>query len=518
MSLYYARREGKRGRGPTAEPPRRQRVTTAAAVEQLVDELASLLPPATTRLVLAPTGREAVADAFVVRGFAATAVSAGGIGAAASSVLPNAPTGDGWEMVLLLAEGCDAAAWLLPLLEPLRAAMAERGQLCIAARFAMPPAAGCTDPRALTIVLSEHGFVVQRQRRLDGSGAAAGLELWTSRSESYRVREYRPGDESQILPIFEGSFFVPRSRERWSWEYTENPYGNLNISEAFAADGQLVAHYAGFPVRFRLPGGAEPVVALHIGDTMTLPGVRHVGRGPTSLLGRTVRHFYARFCQGRVAFNYGFNTGNIQRFSMAFVGAQRLEDLPFHVLPLPAPALTTQPVGLRRLLPESGGWQCQRMDDFDPRFDELFARVAAGYGMLVERDARYLSWRYHRQPGNDYRVYACLHRGRLVGWGVFRRLGNALVWGDALFDPSDHRGMRQLLAHVLAQPEHAGVTQVETWATSRPGWWRPLLQSIGFEERPEPQGLGLVYVPFEIDPGEGMREHLYYTMGDSDLF
>lgn len=41
---------------------------------------------------------------------------------------------------------------------------------------------------------------------------------------------------------------------------------------------------------------------------------------------------------------------------------------------------------------------------------------------------------------------------------------------------------------------------------------------LGFESRPEPQGLGFVFVPFGVDPEEDFRAHLYYTMGDSDLF
>lgn len=493
-------------------------MTTAAAAERLVDRLASLLPTAGARLVLAPAGAGTVADGLAARGFAKAAIAASE--PAAAPALPAAIAEHRWETVLILAGGHDAAALLAPLLESLRAAMAERGQLWIAATLGRTAAEGVTDPRALTIALSEHGFVVQREQPLAGEGGAPAGELWTARRESYCVREYRPGDESQILPIFEGSFFVPRRVERWSWEYRENPYGNLFISEAFADDGQLVAHYAGYPVCFRLPGHperAEPVTALHIGDTMTLPGVRHVGRGPTSMLGRTVRHFYARFCEGRVAFNFGFNTGNIQRFSMAFVGARRLEDLPYHVLPLPAngllgPAHSWE--SLMRLPP----WQCQHVDDFDQRFDDFYARVAGDYGMLVERDARYLSWRYARQPGGQYEIYVVLRRDRIVGWSVFRRRGDTLVWGDALFDPKRPRAVRQILAFALAQPEHEGVTHVETWATARPTWWRALLEAIGFEERPEPQGLGLVFVPFEIDPGESMRTHLYYTMGDSDLF
>ena len=92
------------------------------------------------------------------------------------------------------------------------------------------------------------------------------------------------------------------------------------------------------------------------------------------------------------------------------------------------------------------------------------------------------------------------------------------MWGDALFDRRFPGGVSRLLSHALAQPEHAGITAVETWASARPAWWRPLLRSIGFAERAHPDGLGLVFVPFTMDPAEDMQARLYYTMGDSDLF
>ncbi len=489
----------------------------APPAEPLPHGLAALLPAAGARLALVPPGAEATAELLAARGFATAPIAA----QPAATVVPAAPEAGGWDAVVVLAGPVGAPLDFPPLLESLRAVLAERGQLLVAGTFGAGDAQGDVDSRALVVALSEAGFVVLRQQRLEAASGLPWREVLAARRDVYRVREYRPGDEVQILPIFEGSFFVARSLQRWAWEYRENPYGNLNVSEAFAEDGQLVAHYAGFPVRFRLAGRAEPVTALHIGDTMTLPGVRHVGRGATSLLGRTVRHFYARFCEGRVAFNYGFNTGNIQRFSMAFVGARRLEDVPFHVLPVPA-ARWPQAAGVtgwrRRIADRLGGWRCARSERFDAAFDDLLGRVHADYGMLVERDASYLEWRYHRQPGNAYRVYACHRQGRLVGWGVFRRRDDTLVWGDALFDPRWPSAVTRVLAFALEQPEHAGVTAVETWASSRPAWWQPLLRSLGFLDRADPQGLGLVFVPFTIDPAEDMQARLYYTMGDGDLF
>lgn len=517
MSLYYARREGKGSREAAVSVGKLgRRVDLGAPGEPLPHELVSLLPAGGARLALVPPGADAAAELLVARGFTTAPLAA----QPAMTGAPAAPTEAGWDAVVVLAGPAGAPPDFPPLLASLRAVLAERGQLLIVGTFAATVADGVIDSRALVVALSEAGFVVLRQQPLGTESGRPWRELLTARRDAFRVREYRPGDEVQILPIFQGSFFVERSVERWSWEYRENPYDNLKVSEAFADDGQLVAHYAGFPVRFRLAGRDEPVTALHIGDTMTLPGVRHVGRGATSLLGRTVRHFYARFCEGRVAFNYGFNTGNIQRFSLAFVGARRLEDVPFHLLPLPASRPLAGAAGSwrRRIVDRLAGWHCATIDRFDASFDELLARTGPDYEMLVERDARYLDWRYRRQPGNAYRVYACHCRRRLVGWGVFRRRQDALVWGDALFDRRFPGAVSRVLSYALDQPEHAGITAVETWASARPAWWRPLLRSIGFADRADPDGLGLVFVPFTMDPAEDMQAGLYYTMGDSDLF
>jgi SAM-dependent methyltransferase len=388
------------------------------------------------------------------------------------------------------------------LLQAARRLLREKGRLLIAG-----PAPGRTEQETV-IALSEAGFVVLK--------ADLPAAVYLARKESFFVREYREGDEKQILPMFRRSFHVDRSLARWAWEYRENPYGALRISEAFTEEGLLAAHYAGYPVRFHDETGneARTLPALQVGDTMTEPAFRHVGRGPTSLLGRTVRHYYARFCGPQVAFNYGFNTGNIQRFSMSFVGARRLEDLPFHVLDLER----RRPAPPRPLLSRLAGWRIERITHFDARFDELFRRVSPAYRLLVERDARYLEWRYARCPDAGYFLYAVFRRGRLAGWSVFRAKGERLIWGDALFDPRHPAAVRRLLAGVLAAPEHAQAKRVEAWITSRPGWWRQRVVELGFESRPEPDGLGFVFVPFGHDPEEDFRAHLYYTMGDSDLF
>jgi hypothetical protein len=454
----------------------------------------SLLPPSVTRVLWAGPDPDGLASGLAEEGLQVTV-----------GEIPSGPSLATFPYdALILPRNPES-----PTLAAARAALAEDGRLLV-----LVPAAAAGE---IGVALAEAGFVVLREESAREENAGDGRTILAARKDPFVVRAYREGDEEGILQLFQASFHVERSRERWRWEYRENPYGDLRITEAFAPDGELVAHYAGYPVFFVDATVAAPrrYAALQIGDTMTAAAFRHVGRGPTSLLGRSVRHFYARYCAGRVAFNYGFNTGNIQRFSMRFVRAERLEDCPYRVLDKGA-LRGEEPrgfSGLRQL-----GWRIERVRHFDARFDDLFARVRGAYGLLVERSARYLEWRYATCPGTEYFTYALSRFGRLAGWCVLRQKGDRLVWGDALLDPRHRRGLRHLFAHVLTLPEHRETRLIEGWLTARPAWWDETVTALGFERRPEPQELGLIYVPFEHDPGEDFKRRLYYTWGDSDLF
>jgi hypothetical protein len=320
------------------------------------------------------------------------------------------------------------------------------------------------------------------------------------------IRAYRPGDETAILDLFARSFHVPRTLAHWEWKYRFDPYGREHISLAFDSE-RLVGHYAGYCVPFRVFG--RDVVAHQIGDTMTDPSVRHVGRGPTGILGRTALHFYETFCEGRVAFNYGFNVANIQKFSMRFLRSDRVLPIVYRVRSAPLPRIAPASRWIR-------GYQMELVRATTAEYDELFERVAGDYRFLIRRDAAYLRWRYLQCPDIPYLVVAIRKWRRLVGWIAYRIRENRFSWGDALFDPRHPDAVGVALRHVVAGHP---VDLVEGWFPARPAWFHGALLDLGFEERPEPQGLSLMCVPFLMpDATDRMRESLYYTMGDGDLF
>ena len=336
-------------------------------------------------------------------------------------------------------------------------------------------------------------------------------------AEKYVVRSFQSGDENQILKLFETCFGFPRGRAHWEWKYLNNPWGARKISVAFASNGDLAAHYSGYPAVFYDTSSGEPeeLFGLQIGDTMSAPETRQVGRRSTNLLHRVMRHHFATFCEDAVDLNFGFNTGKIQRYYLRLVeGSHFFEAAPFKVLDLEGTSANSI-----RKRPIESSYDVARVQEVDEQWSALFNRVAVEYGMLIRRDARYVQWRYLECPDVDYRLYAIHKASQLVGWSVFRQQGERLIWGDGLFDKAHPQAFGALLAHVVGSHEHSGARQVEGWFSARPEWWRHVISDAGFEDQSEPDNLGMIYKPFRVsDPAERFRRSLYYTKSDSDLF
>src|SRR3954468_17234127 len=178
------------------------------------------------------------------------------------------------------------------------------------------------------------------------------------------IRSYEAGDEQQILDLFARSFHSPRSLESWRWKFENDPWGRTRISLAFDDAGKLLGHYAGYPMPFVIDG--KRVLANQIGDTMTDPSIRHIGRGPTSILGRTALHFYEHFAERNVAFNYGFNVANIQKFSLRFLRSDRVEPVTYRVREQPMHPIS-------RAERVTRGYRLELLHEAKPELDELFA-------------------------------------------------------------------------------------------------------------------------------------------------
>jgi hypothetical protein len=328
------------------------------------------------------------------------------------------------------------------------------------------------------------------------------------------VRGYQEGDETDILTMFKEVFNVNRNLEHWYWKFRDNPFGAYRIAEAFAEDGTLAGHYSGYPVPFHTSTGKE-FLSYQIGDIMTRPGFRQVGLATTSVLGRIADYFHHRFCLGTVPFMYGFVAGNHKRFGERFLRYRYLHEIPYHVLN-PSELRLSAKEKMSLLL---AGCSVKEVTETTREFDVFFHEASEGYGILVKRDASYLKWRYLDCPESLHTLVAVRCFGKLVGWSVFSKRRDTLIWGDALFRKTiSVRTVKRMLAYVLRY-YFPGVARIEGWFSPEPHWWTNLLREIGFRLTDEPNRLVSGVTIFDRSFSlECIKKDFYYAMGDSDLF
>ena len=342
-----------------------------------------------------------------------------------------------------------------------------------------------------------------------------GYEIFVAKKDSFFIRPYSTGDESEILPMFNEVFKVNRTLDHWFWKFRDNPYGSFEISVAIAEHSRLVAHYAGYPVPFYSAlEGVKSFLSCQIGDTMTSPGVRNIGLGKTGLLARTAKHFYAKFCEDKIPFIYGFNTGKIRKLGMRYLGYVYIDPVTFWVKDITQKSFS-RPPWITRLF---GGYKIEEVREISDDWNTFFNRVCDSYVFLVRRDGPYVKWRYVDCPDRVHRIFSVKKNGQMVGWSVFIKKGNKVIWGDALFDKNYPEAVRYLL-HTLFAQEFSDCSSIEGWFSNHPEWWSRSLREFGFETAPEPDDLSPAFVLFDDQSLlERLQQYYYYTMGDSDLF
>lgn len=358
---------------------------------------------------------------------------------------------------------------------------------------------------------------IKEMERLSGlySTGKVGYEVWDIRPGKFQVRSYQRGDETEILKAFQAAFGTHRSPEHWQWKFLHNPFGGPYISSAWDGD-KIVAHYAAYPVPVYLR--THNTIVYQVGDTLTLPLYRGIGRGKNSLLGRVVRHFHRLYCENKIPFFYGFLTGTHQKFGQLFLRYSPIT--PVHEFVLDGNGL--------KLLKKASFWPCRLRgysvmitESVDGWADDIFDCAKHDYGWLVARNRKYLKWRYEQNPDHGYMFYVVRKWGKPTGWWATRIEGQTLLIVDALFPRKDPVAPRAGLLSGLQGLEHEGVRveKIIGWFSQTPQWWNEILAGLGLRPQRQEQNLDFCVTTFEkgLDSKE-IGDKFYFTSGDSDLF
>ena len=324
-----------------------------------------------------------------------------------------------------------------------------------------------------------------------------------------------------------GRALSERSRERWRWQYLQNPSTPAEGPAIWVAieDGSVLGQYASMPVRLHWDG--REVDSSWGMDVFLRPEAR--GRGIGAML------FTAWSDSVTVALGLGLTEssyGLFKKLRYADVGP-----VPFFQKVLDPKAVAARKAGpllgaalgpvagaaLDLALPErphpgAAAVTVRGIEAFSDEFDGLWQRVKDSYAMCVRRDRAYLDWKYRRPPHRRYALHEARREAALVGYAVSRHEdyeGIRLGWlVDVFADAADHAGKDALVGAVLDGFRAAGVARVQAFSLN--GALAEDLRRRGFFESRSPMQF-CVRAKGDAAMVFAATERWHVVFGDSDM-
>ncbi len=311
------------------------------------------------------------------------------------------------------------------------------------------------------------------------------------------IRPYEPGDEKEILSLFEKVFGRPMSENYWRWRFANNPNGLLLIELAW--DGPtLAAHYAVSPVAVSVEG-VDFLTALSM-TTMTHPDYRGCG-----LFQSLAESVYARMSNLGMSLVWGFPNRISHRGFIRELSWTDIYEIPM----------------FRRVLAEgkpllSPTNNIEALSQFDTRFDMLWNKTSRRHGILTKRDSNFLRWRYQGNPDQQYHTIGYCEDHELLGYAVYKRFGNELDLVD-LLSTSDEVSVALILG-IAHEAKQMTCSAINCWLILTRSLHREL-EKLGFQN-----GQPVTYFGGKILRSDLAGElvysfkNWYLTLGDSDVY
>lgn len=314
----------------------------------------------------------------------------------------------------------------------------------------------------------------------------------------HQLRSAAPSDEPELLDLFATVFGVSRASSEWRWKFVASralalDYTPVDSLLALDDDGNIVA-YAG---ALTLPGvfQGEPTPFVQICDVMVHPAQRG-GLGRNNLFTRMLRSLLSHIANDLpTAFRYGF-PGRRPYLIGARSGVYDLIEIAVQT----TISDRAGPISL---------WRAGPLSWTDARLDALWGRLGNDYALALVRDAAYLRWRYADHPVRNYQLLGLTRLGQLRGWAVMHihdgqpRIVDLLVPKAALVNA---------LAALGTFIQRLDVKDSATLLLPRA--WCDALRSPSIET---PLFTANMCWNSALSTQKA-RQHLYYTMGDVDIY
>lgn len=321
--------------------------------------------------------------------------------------------------------------------------------------------------------------------------------------ESWVCRDYRRGDERQILTLFREVFGREMGFSFWRWRFAQNPCGEGIIKLLFD-DNSLIGHYAVIPMNVRVED--KPVKAVFSMTTMTHPD--HSGQGIFTYLAEETY----KLCREKgFLFVYGFpNKNSYYGFThkLGWQGQGKMTILEKQL----------QPKEEKRTM----GRAVRQIEYFDNAVNLLWDEVKRDYTIIAERTQEFLNWRFAENTDVRYIKYVVPgSSGHILGYAILKvYIRQDMTVGHIvdILSVADKEVVKILLEHTYDYFLERGIGHISCWIPKN-CFYNGILEEEGFIRKETETYFGVRL--FEHTASLRSTEQLsnwFLTMADSDAF
>lgn len=324
--------------------------------------------------------------------------------------------------------------------------------------------------------------------------------------ESWVCRDYKSGDEHQILALFREVFGREMSLPFWKWRFIENPFGHGIINLLFDSS-KLIGHYAVIPMDVQVQG--KLLKAAFSMTTMTHPS--YSGKGIFTYLAEETY----KLCQEK-GFNFVYGFPNRSSYP-SFVRKLKWQDLGKMMISEKRLQSTIEmrPVRTRFLI--------KQLKRFESTINLLWDKAKKDYYVIVPRTEQFLNWRFVRSPDARYTKYTVLDSyDNIVGYVVLKIYVKENITRGHIVDIlsiADEEVINLLLDSAYDYFLKNGICDVSCWIP-RNSFYDDVLKKEGFVRKETDTYFGVRSFSEDdtLNKSVGRLSTWYVTMGDSDVF
>jgi len=310
------------------------------------------------------------------------------------------------------------------------------------------------------------------------------------------IRGFQEGDEDGIRELFEVCFGRVLTHAEWLWKYNSSPYGSA--STVAVDDGKIIAHYGGIRLRFYFRGKNFDV--FQPCDIMTHPRFRGRIFSRKGVLVKTAEHFYNT---NLMDFAFGFPSER-----HAILGIKQLGYTWYKNVTVLSKKTVDRHL-CNPFLKTETDWDSVHGEEIDLLWEE----IKDDFGLSIEKNHRYIFWRYRDTPSRVYIPFIVRDRlnMKLKAFSTLSIKGDELCILDLFI--KKNLDIDTIMKYIERFAKRSGVKKITLWAN-------PLdpischLVDYGFV-----QGKGIPYV-FKILKDvvdvQFLFENYHYRMGDYD--